>query len=229
MRPVAPLAHLAATLLVTCLSISAARAQTFAAMTGTDAVISAKPDVSGPSVMRPGHHADTDAPLLYGRVRDGIYTVDGMVAKVRLNYDVNGARFLYMFVPGVGTAVLSLAADPSTVAVEANLRDNELTFAAGDHHFKLTGVALSDGKNAPVHLYVHLDRAAWHLNRQPMVGFGNVAQLPYTWPGALPPPSSPVAEESRVVPPVPVTLLPSTTALRPGASTAAEPHPVKLP
>lgn len=198
--------------------------QTFAAITGTDAVITAAPGASAPGLTQPGHHARTDAPLLYGRVRDGVYTVDGMVAKLRLNYDVNGAHYLYLFVPGVGTAVLSLSADPDSIVAEARLHDNELAFAVGDHHFKLTGVALSDGKNeAPTHLYVRLDRAAWHLNRQAMVGFGDVAQLPYAWPGALPAPAP--AEESRVIPPVPVTLLPSTTTVQP-ATTA--PRPVSL-
>ena len=224
MRILTPLTCFAAVAFVVGAAPVSLSSQTFAAITGTDAVITATPAPGTPRLTQPGHHAHTDAPLLYGRVRDGVYTVDGMVAKLRLNYDVNGAQYLYLFVPGVGTAVVSLTADPDSIVAEARLHDNELTFASGDRHFKLTGVALSDGKNeAPDHLYVRLDRAAWHLGRQPMVGFGNVAQLPYAWPGALP--TSAPAEESRVIPPIPVTLLPSTTAVQPPAAT---PRPVSL-
>lgn len=214
----APLARLAAALTLPLIVPTALSAQTFAAITGTDAVISAHPTEA--QVMQPGRHARAEAPLLYGKVRDGVYTVDGMVAKLRLNYDVNGAHYLYLFVPGIGTAVLSLTADPDSVATTAQLHNNELSFAAGDHRFQLTGVALSDGKNAvPEKLYVHLDREAWHLNRQPMVGFGNVAQMPYAWPGALATVAS--TEESHVVPPVPVVLLPSTAAVRPHVNPVA--------
>src|SRR5579875_2646024 len=93
-------------------------AQTFAASTGTEPVISTSPL---PTVMKVPLPKNAEEKLLYGRVRDGVYTVDGMVAKVQLNYDVNGVRFLYMFVPGVGTAVISSVADPDAVTAEAKL------------------------------------------------------------------------------------------------------------
>ncbi len=194
-------------------------AQTFAAPTGTDAVITGPLPNSATKANVPRHAEDK---LLYGRVRDGVYTVDGMVAKVQLNYDVNGARFLYMFVPGVGTAVISTTADTETVTTEAGLRENELNFSVGDHRFKLTGIALANNKgHVPEHLYVKLDRSAWQLNRHPMIGFGTASQMPYQWPGALA--STPTAEqveESQLVPPVPASLLPSTKSVVPVATSA---------
>jgi hypothetical protein len=198
-------------------------AQTFAAHTGTSAVISRLPDAGPPRVTVPSHTRRGDNNLIFGRVRDGVYTVDGMVAKLQMNYDVDGANFLYMFVPGVGTAVLSLSAAPDTVSSQAALKGNELSFDAGEHHFKLTGVALATDKGSvPEHLYVRLDRTAWNLNRRPMLGYGNVAALPYAWPGALPGSvAARPADESRLAPPVPAALLPSATAVVPSAPAPA--------
>ena len=202
-------------------------AQTFAASTGTNPVISTTPS---PSVMKVPLPKNAEENLLYGRVRDGVYTVDGMVAKLKLNYDVNGAHFLYMFVPGVGTAVLSSVADPDAITSEARLQENELKFSVGDHRFMLTGVALANSKGkVPDHLFVKLDRSAWRLNRHPMLGFGNAAQLPYQWPGALASNSAPLLpEEKEIIPPVPASLLPSTAPVTPAAGSATAVKPASL-
>ena len=107
--------------------------QTFAAGVVTEPVIMTTPE-PGVTRITVAHPRNGDGTLLYARVRDGVYTVDGMVAKVRLNYDVEGVRYMYLFVPGVGTAVLSTVADPSQLTAEAKLHENDLTFDLGDHH-----------------------------------------------------------------------------------------------
>lgn len=199
--------------------------QTFAAPAGAEAVIGTIPPPSV-RVEVPGHRRHAEEKLLYGQVRDGVYTVDGMVAKVQLNYDVKGVRFLYLFAPGVGTAVLSAAADPDAVVVNAAYREGELSFHVGEHRFNLTGVTLASDKGvAPAHLYVRLDRAAWRLNRRPMLGYGDLAALPYQWPGALPAVAVTPAEEAQAVPPVPANLLPSATPVIPATPAAGEPEP----
>jgi hypothetical protein len=208
-------------LAVASLSPLVAHGQTFAAMSGTEAVVTAAPENTSARVLTPGHHKKAEPNLLFGRVRDGVYTVDGLVAKVRLNYDVNGVSFLYLFAPGVGTAVISAESEPKAVVSSATLKENELSFTVGEHRFNLTGVALSTGKgSAPAHLNVRLDRAAWGLNRQPMIGFGDAAVMPYQWPGALTAAAPPAPESAEVLPPVPVTLLPSTKAVTPRAKVA---------
>lgn len=210
-------------------------AQTFAATTGAEAVITATPAPRAATVNVPGHRRSADEQLLFGRVRDGVYTVDGMVAKVKLNYDMAGVRFLTMFVPGMGTAVISATPPPDAVVSQAALKDGELTFTAGEHRFKLTGIALASNRGTvPAHLYARLDRSAWQLGRQPMVGFGNLGAMPYQWPGALPATAAAHTEETEVSPPVPASLLPSTTRVLPRAiaPVAAEPaslHPVAMP
>lgn len=208
-------------------------AQTFAANTGTDPVVVATPP-NRDKVMAAGprrHVADTQ---MYGKVRNGVYTVDGMVAKLKLNYDLTGVDHLYFFLPGVGTAVVSTVAPKDEVVSEAELQGNELSFTAGEHRFLLSGVALANSKGTPAaRLYVHLDRGAWGLSKLPMVGFGDEAERPYSWPGALTGLPSNPAQESRLAPPVPVVLLPSTSAVhvavrQPAPATATTVSPVSL-
>lgn len=189
------------------LATLAGSAQTYAAGVGT---MAAPMHPIASSVVRPpvpGHHRSAEETLIYARVRNGVYTVDGMVAKVHLNYDVQGARFMYLFVPGIGTAVISVSPEPNALMTSALLVEDELTFTVDGHHFGLTGVSLaSDRGEVPAKLYVHLDRSAWRVSRLPMVGFGDRTALPYEWPGALPPEH---AEDSESILPIPAILLPS--------------------
>ncbi len=210
-------------------SLAPLPAQTFAANTGTDPAVMATP-ATKTKLVAPGRHRSLEQNKLYGRVRNGAYTVDGMVAKLKLNYDIDGVNHLYFFVPGVGTAVLSAVAPTDEVANEAELHGNDLSFIAGDHRFKVTGIALAGIKgSAPEHLFVRLDRAAWQLGRQPMLGFGDAAEMPYTWPGSLAAPTAPApAEESRLAPPLPPALLPSPVAVHAAAPPAAGARPVAL-
>lgn len=206
--------------------------QTFSANTGVDPVIGT-PEARAARITVPAHRHHAEDKLIYGRVRDGVYTVDGMTAKVKLNYDVDGVQFLYMFVPGIGTAVISVLPDPDAVATEATYKDTELDFHVGDHRFKLTGVALaSDKGTAPAHLFVKLDRSAWGLNRHPMMGFGNMGQAPYVWPGALRAETASQTEEPVIAPPLPAVLLPSvkpvTPAFVPASVDTSALHPATL-
>ncbi len=193
-----------------------ASAQTFAARVGAPAPAMVTVDGIKSHVEVPGARHSAKEKLIFARVRDGVYTVDGMVAKVHLNYDVQGSTYLYLYVPGIGTAVLSVSPDGKAVVTPATLHMDELTFTVDGHHYGLSGISVaSDRGVAPAHLYVRLDRAAWHLNRTPMVGFGNRAELPYEWPGSLPPELS---EESMDAPPVPMSLLPAMKAARPATT-----------
>ena len=185
-------------------------AQTVAAPTGTLPVLRHGIPERIPSTL-PLHLKKTDLPLMYARLRDGVYSVDGRVGKVQLNYDVRAAGYLYLFVPGVGTALLSLAPSPDAVSMPAAYKDGELTVRAGDHTLNLTGVEslVDDRGKPPTKLYVRLDRGSWGLSRTPMVGFGTVNDAPYEWPEAQRPES---AEDSPL--PVPASLLPRKLAFQ---------------
>ena len=224
MRSLSVFARNSAALAAMCgLATLALPAQTFAAGVGVPAPAMVTADGPKNHVNVPVHRHGDDK-LIFAKVRDGVYTVDGMVAKVHLNYDVQGSSYMYLFVPGIGTAVLSMSADGKAVITPATLHMDELTFTVDGHHYNLSGVSMA-GENgkAPAHLYVRMDRAAWHLNRTPMVGFGNRAELPYEWPGALPPE---LTEDSRDAPPLPPSVLPKPATLRPVQTSSASGVPV---
>lgn len=188
-------------------------AQTFAAASGTTPVLGGDFTPSVPSAL-PSHHRKSDAPLIYARVRNGIYSVDGMVGKVQLNYDIKGANFLYLFVPGVGTALVSLEPATDAISVPAACHDSELTLHIDGHRLNLTGVEslVNDKGKEPANVYVRLDPESWKLNRTPMVGFGMTAAAPYEWPGALPAQAVTAHTVETAPLPVPVSLLPRTVA-----------------
>lgn len=212
------------------LLVLASPAQTIAARVGTATAPMTAHMIVGDSgigrVSVRAHQPGSGEKLIYAQVRNGIYTVDGMVAKLRLNYDVQGVRYMYLFVPGVGTAVISAHPDRNALTIPVALQADTLSFTADGHHFSLTGVNLaSDNGQPPAHLYVRLDRLAWRLSRTPMVGFGDRGALPYEWPGALP---SEQADESQSVPPMPVNLLPSLSTVAPAVQPPAAVGPAAL-
>lgn len=192
-----------------CLSASA---QTFAASSGTTPAFAGDIPTSVHANL-PGHHSKSDAPLIYARVRDGIYSVDGMVGKVKLNYDIKAANYVYLFVPGVGTALVSLAPSDDAVWVPGAYRDGQLTMHVAGHTLNLTGVEalVNDKGKEPLKVYVRLDRESWKLSRTPMMGFGSTGLAPYEWPGALSLAASASPADAGVAP-VPASLLPRTVS-----------------
>jgi hypothetical protein len=125
--------------------------------------------------------------LLNMNIQDGMLSVDGMIAKVHLDYKVDDAEFFYFYVPGEGTAVVSRFATPNSIEVKDAFRGNILTFSTGGHDFQLenNGPLVTRGGTS---VFVKLDRDkdAKTLGNYPMMGYGVVPQAPYSWPGALP-------------------------------------------
>jgi hypothetical protein len=81
------------------------------------------------------------------KVTEGVLTVDGLVAKVQLNYDIRDAGYLYVFVPGVGTAIVSRVNTYGSEKVKDAFHGKTLAFNAGGHSFELTSAtAMTEGK-----------------------------------------------------------------------------------
>ena len=161
--------------------------------------------------------------LISAQVRDGILTIDGMVAKVQLNYDIQRAGFMYFFVPGMGTAVVSRAPIADAERVDNAFDGRTLTFVAGGHTFELTskGSLLSKMKDKSTSVYVRLDRTTLAVGRYPRMGFGDTTESPYVWPLSAP------AERDRDAhivqpPPLPASILPRTEVMA-SSSTPAKP------
>jgi hypothetical protein len=157
-------------------------------------------------------HDGTPTRLISAQIRDGILTIDGMVAKVELNYEIQHAGYLYFFVPGVGTAVVSLDPIQDGVRIKNAFDGSKLAFAVDGHDFELTskGNLLSKDRSRST-VYVRMDHSTVAVGRYPRMGFGNSTDTPYSWP------LSGVSEKDKEAhfvapPPVPANLLPRTVA-----------------
>ena len=129
----------------------------------------------------------TPEKLISAQVRSGVLTVDGLVVSLHLNYDIQNAPYLYLYVPNSGTAVVSLVKIPDAVFEKDAIHGHTLTVSAGGHTFQLTGSAdlLTSDKGHHA-VYVHLDREAATLNSGPMLGYGAANHMPYQWPVSTP-------------------------------------------
>jgi hypothetical protein len=154
--------------------------------------------------------------LISARVRDGVLTIDGMVAKVQLNYDIDRTGYMYFFVPGVGTAVVSMAPLADGVKVPDAFDEGKLAFAVDGHSVELSSESnLLPGRKskAKADVYVRLDRSSAALSRYPRMGYGDTTQSPYVWP--LSNPESTSKEKVAYVvtpPPMPKSVLPQTAS-----------------
>jgi len=154
------------------------------------------------------YSAPAPSKLITSDIRNGILTVDGMVAKVKLNYDLRGEGYLYFLLPGKGTVVVSRSKMPGLTEQKNAFHDKSLTVTAGGHTIELSSansiLADSHGRNSA---WVRLDTSYSGGSRFPMVGFGTFTSAPYAWPGAKKI-TSETASADAGAPPVPKTLLP---------------------
>ncbi len=161
-----------------------------------------------------GRHDNVQEHLISARVRDGVLTIDGMVAKVQLNYDIERTGYLYFFVPGVGTAVVSMAPLADGVKVPEAFDGEKLAFSVDGHSVELSSDAnLLVKHKGKADVYVRLDRSAVALSRYPRMGYGDTTASPYVWP--LSAPEAAGKEKVAYVvtpPPMPKSMLPQTAS-----------------
>jgi hypothetical protein len=165
----------------------------------------------------PAWHDTIPGKLISAKVRDGMFTIDGMVAKVKLNYNIASASYMYFFVPGMGTAVVSLSPMPGAVKVKNAFDGSKLTFTADGHSFELSNDGELVGK---ADAYVQFDRSTVALARTPRVGYGSTTQSPYVWPMSG---QSAADKDAHLVQPpaLPTNLLPRTMVAAPAPVPAA--------
>jgi hypothetical protein len=138
-------------------------------------------------------------------VARGTLTVDGMTGKAALNYDIADLKFIYLYAPGIGVAIVSN--EPFQGAVEQKNAFNQktLTVTVGEHTLQLASDKLLLGKKSES-AYVMMDRQFTLPSRFPVMGYGTVRKAPYQWPGAKPYTKEADAEDA---PPPPADLLPA--------------------
>jgi hypothetical protein len=159
-------------------------------------------------------HDTTPDHLISARVRGGVLTVDGMVAKVQLNYEIERSGYLYFFVPGVGTAVVSMAPLADGAKVPDGFDGEKLAFAVDGHSIELSSdsnLLAKRRSKAKADVYVRLDRSTLAVSRTPEMGFGDTMEAPYVWPLSNPEPMAKAKVEYVVTPPpMPKSVLPRT-------------------
>jgi hypothetical protein len=137
-------------------------------------------------------------------VARGTMTVDGMTGKAALNYDIADLKYIYLYAPGIGVAIVSSEPFPGAVEQKKAFMNNTLTVTVGEHTLQLASDKNLLGKK-PESAYVMMDRQFTLPSRFPVMGYGTVRKAPYQWPGARP--NTRVADDDA--PPPPADLLPT--------------------
>jgi hypothetical protein len=113
----------------------------------------------------------------------GTLTVDGMTGKAALNYEIKDLKYIYIYVPGVGTTIVSNDPFPGAVEQKKAFDDKTLTVTVGDHVLQLASDKHMLGK-APGSAFVLVDRSFSVPTKFPVVGYGPIRVAPYAWPGS---------------------------------------------
>jgi hypothetical protein len=136
----------------------------------------------------------------------GVLTVDYMIGKAEMNYNIPDLKFIYIYVPGVGIAVISNSSFPGAVEQKNAFKGASLTVKVDDHRIELSSDQQILGKSGKSEsAFVMLDREHTLPSKYPVVGYGKLAVFPYEWPGSKP---NAVLKGLIPVPPTPKTFKP---------------------
>jgi hypothetical protein len=113
----------------------------------------------------------------------GTLTVDGMTGKAALNYEIKDLKYVYFYVPGIGTTVVSNAPFPGAVEQKKAFDDKTLTVTVNEHILQLTSDQRLLGK-APESAFVLVDKNFTVPTKFPVMGYGSIRVAPYIWPGS---------------------------------------------
>ena len=68
----------------------------------------------------------------------GTLTVDGLTGKAALNYEIKDLKYIYFYVPGIGTTVVSNDPFPGAVEQKHAFDDKTLTVTVNEHTVQLS-------------------------------------------------------------------------------------------
>ena len=138
-------------------------------------------------------------------ISKGTLTVDGMIGKAALNYDIGDMKYIYLYAPWIGTVVVSNVMFPGAKEQAAGFNQNTLTVNVEDHTFQLYSEKMMLGKR-PEPAFVLVDRDFKLPSQKPEMGYGATLKAPYAWPGAK---TNPESRAYVKAPPVPLSLRPT--------------------
>ena len=117
-------------------------------------------------------------------IEHGTLTVDGMIGKAGLNYDIADLKYIYFFAPWVGTVVVSNVTFPGAKEQAKAFDGKTLTVTVDEHTFQLYSDKVLLGKGKPEAAYVAVNRDFQLPSKMPVMGYGATLRPPYAWPGA---------------------------------------------
>ncbi len=137
----------------------------------------------------------------------GTLTVDGMIGKAEMNYEIADFKYLYLYAPGIGTLVVSNEPFTGGKQEKGAFNRNALTVTTSGHVLQLASDQWLLGKKQKVApAYVMVDRNFNLPSSFPVVGYGATLKQPYAWPGSHE--NAPLKGAFVQPPPVPVDLRP---------------------
>jgi hypothetical protein len=156
-------------------------------------------------------------------IAQGTYTVDGIIGKAELNYDIANLKYIYLYAPGIGVTIISNEPFPGAKLQANAFNDKTLTVNVGEHTLQLYSEKRLFAKPEPA--YVLVDRDFMLPSKFPVMGYGELRAPPYAWPGAK------QVKEAGVVapPPLPVNLQPVLLLEPCPAGQMRQPAPKVLP
>jgi len=134
----------------------------------------------------------------------GTLTVDGMTGKAALNYEIKDLQYVYFYVPGIGTTVVSNGPFPGAVEQKNAFDDKTLTVTVGEHVLQLSSDQRILGKT-PESAFVLVDKSFSVPTKFPVMGYGPIRVAPYAWPGSK---NNEELKGAVDVPPLPSSLRP---------------------
>jgi hypothetical protein len=130
-------------------------------------------------------HASKEKPpkIVSVSITRGTLTVDGMTGKAALNYEIKDLKYVYFYIPGIGTTVVSNAPFPGAVEQKRAFDDKTLTVTVGEHIVQLSSDQRLLGKTAES-AFVLVDKNFAVPTKFPVMGYGPIRVAPYAWPGS---------------------------------------------
>ncbi len=117
------------------------------------------------------------------RVDSGVLTVDGLTVRTGVELRVANLHYLYVGLPGVGTAVVAERTFAGATEERNAFHGNALTVMAGGSRVQLTAANRLRGAHTA---YVRFERGVGPRGGRPEIRFGDAALVPAVWGGALP-------------------------------------------
>ena len=159
-----------------------------------------------------GHHVPKPKkvkppPMVPVTIERGVLTVDGWTGKAELNYSIMDLKFIYLWAPGIGTAIVSSEPFPMATLQAGAFNGHTLTVNASGHTIQVASDRdLLSGKELikPAYVALDTDYVPDHPN-YPQFGYGVTSKAPYAWPASM---ANYTGDVSRA-PPLPPSLLPT--------------------